>query len=36
MTNPMVIKDMGGGHLGAFMQIDEYAATIGEYINKRC
>lgn len=35
MTEPTVIKDMGGGHLGALMQIDEYAKTVTDYILKR-
>lgn len=35
MTNPTVITDMGGGHLGALMQIEEYAQTVTEYILRR-
>ncbi|MBQ7980714.1 MAG: hypothetical protein IJ305_03800, partial [Oscillospiraceae bacterium] len=32
MTEPTVIKNMGGGHLGALMQIEEYAKTVTDYI----
>lgn len=35
MTEPTVIKDMGGGHLGALMQIEEYAKTVTDYIMTR-
>lgn len=35
MTNPTVITDMGGGHLGALMNIDEYAKTVSDYISRR-
>ena len=35
MPEPTVITDMGGGHLGALMQIDEYAETVTDFILKR-
>ncbi|MBQ7980508.1 MAG: alpha/beta hydrolase [Oscillospiraceae bacterium] len=35
MTEPTVINDMGGGHLGALMQIEEYAKTVTDYISER-
>lgn len=35
MTEPTVVNDMGGGHLGALMQIEEYAKTVTDYIMKR-
>jgi len=35
MTEPTVINDMGGGHLGALMQIEEYANTVTDYILQR-
>ncbi|MGN1137159.1 MAG: alpha/beta fold hydrolase [Oscillospiraceae bacterium] len=35
MPEPTVITDMSGGHLGALMQIDEYAKTVTDFILKR-
>lgn len=35
MTKPTVIKELGGDHLGALMDIENYAASVTEYILKR-
>ncbi|MGN1134614.1 MAG: alpha/beta fold hydrolase [Oscillospiraceae bacterium] len=35
MPDPKVITDMSGGHLGALMQIDEYAETVTDFILNR-
>lgn len=35
MPEPTVITDMGGGHLGALMQIDEYAEKVTDFIMNR-
>lgn len=35
MPEPTIITDMSGGHLGALMQINEYAETVTEYILRR-
>lgn len=35
MTEPTVKKDMDGGHLGALMDIENYAATVVSYIMER-
>ena len=35
MTKPTTVKDMGGGHLGALMDIENYAETVVNYIKER-
>lgn len=35
MSNPTTIKDMGGGHLGPLMDIENYAAAVVDYIRGR-
>lgn len=35
MTEPTVITDMSGGHLGALMQLDKYSETVTNYILRR-
>lgn len=35
MTNPTTVKDMGGGHLGAIMDVENYAVTVVDYIKGR-
>lgn len=35
MNRPTTVKDMGGGHLGAIMDIENYAVTVGNYIKER-
>ena len=35
MTNPTTVKDMNGGHLGALMDIENYAVHVIEYISER-
>lgn len=35
MSKPTVITDMGGGHLGALMQIDKYTSLVTKYIVER-
>lgn len=35
MTKPYVLKEKSGGHLGALMDIENYAASVIEYITSR-
>lgn len=35
MTNPTTVKDMDGGHLGAIMNVENYAVAVVEYIRGR-
>lgn len=35
MTNPTTVKDMDGGHLGAIMDVENYAVAVVEYIRGR-
>lgn len=35
MTNPTEVKDMDGGHLGAIMDVENYAVTVVDYIKGR-
>ena len=35
MWQPTVVTDMGGGHLGALMQIDKYTSLVTQYIQER-
>lgn len=35
MTNPTVVKEKDGGHLGAIMDIENYAASVVKYIGER-
>lgn len=35
MPNPTVVTDLGGGHLGALMQIEKYAELVTDYVLKR-
>lgn len=35
MTNPTVVKEKDGGHLGALMDIENYAASVVKYIGER-
>lgn len=35
MTKPVAIKDMGGGHLGAIMDVENYAVAVVSYIKER-
>jgi len=35
MSEPTTVKDMGGGHLGALMDVENYASTVVRYIEER-
>lgn len=35
MTNPTVVREKDGGHLGALMDIENYAASVVSYIRER-
>ena len=35
MTAPKVIKEKDGGHLGALMDVENYAASVVNYIKER-
>lgn len=35
MTNPTIVKEMTGGHLGALMDVENYAVTVIDYIRGR-
>lgn len=35
MAEPEVVKEIGGGHLGALMDIENCAVSVTDYINKR-
>lgn len=35
MTNPEIVKEKNGGHLGALMDVENYAVSVVNYINSR-
>ncbi|MBQ8904595.1 MAG: hypothetical protein IJY73_10000, partial [Oscillospiraceae bacterium] len=35
MTNPTVVREKNGGHLGALMDIENYVVSVVNYISSR-